>query len=326
MTTVWLVRHAEAEGNLCRRIHGHFDTNITYNGMKQIIQLQKRFETIPVDACYSSDLTRTMTTAQAIYIPKGLNLVTDPAFREVYLGTWEDQTFGYLNTYDAENLRDFNADPKNWHVENSERYLAYTGRFLTALKELCHRYEGQSIAVVSHGAVLRGLFTELFPRMDAGHSDNTAVSKLEYENGIFTPVFLNDNSHLSEETSTFARQKWWRKDGGIEDDALWFEQKECLCYFAYLGHEQVGQICCSEEDEVSGRIEYLELLPQYRRRGFCVQLLGQAIFTMRSIGKKRLFICTEDNAALCAACRKLYFIGSGQEDWILDLSVGVRSI
>ena len=42
MTTVYLIRHAEAEGNLYRRCHGHYDSTITDNGYSQIAALAKR--------------------------------------------------------------------------------------------------------------------------------------------------------------------------------------------------------------------------------------------------------------------------------------------
>ena len=36
MTTVYMVRHAEAEGNLYRRVHGWYNSLITDNGYRQI--------------------------------------------------------------------------------------------------------------------------------------------------------------------------------------------------------------------------------------------------------------------------------------------------
>ena len=83
MTTIYLVRHAEAEGNLYRRIHGRYNALITENGYLQIAALEKRFENIHIDAVYSSDLFRTMTTAGAVYKPKGLQLHTDPRLQEI---------------------------------------------------------------------------------------------------------------------------------------------------------------------------------------------------------------------------------------------------
>ena len=34
MTRIYIVRHAEAEGNLYRRIHGWYDSPITENGKR----------------------------------------------------------------------------------------------------------------------------------------------------------------------------------------------------------------------------------------------------------------------------------------------------
>ena len=78
MTTVYMVRHAEAEGNLYRRVHGWYNSLITDNGYRQIAALRGRFADIHIDAVYSSDLFRTMTTAKAVYLSHGLELHTDP--------------------------------------------------------------------------------------------------------------------------------------------------------------------------------------------------------------------------------------------------------
>ena len=76
MTTIYLIRHAEAEGNLHRRIHGWYDALITENGFAQMRALEERFRDIPIDAVWSSDLYRTRATARAVYVPKGLPLHT----------------------------------------------------------------------------------------------------------------------------------------------------------------------------------------------------------------------------------------------------------
>ena len=64
MTTLFLIRHAQAEGNLYRIAQGHFDSYITALGYKQIDALAERFKNVHLDALYSSDLRRTRTTAR----------------------------------------------------------------------------------------------------------------------------------------------------------------------------------------------------------------------------------------------------------------------
>ena len=45
MTTLYLIRHAEADGNLYRRAHGWYNSVITDLGYRQIAALAKRFAT-----------------------------------------------------------------------------------------------------------------------------------------------------------------------------------------------------------------------------------------------------------------------------------------
>ena len=97
MTTLYLIRHAEAEGNLYRRIHGQYNSLITDNGYRQIAALRDRFANVPIDAVYSSDLFRTMTTARALFVPKGLPLVTRSDLREISMGQWEDYSWAGID-------------------------------------------------------------------------------------------------------------------------------------------------------------------------------------------------------------------------------------
>ena len=81
MTTVYLIRHAEAEGNLYRIAQGQHDSNLTDRGWRQVEALARRFADIHIDAVYASDLYRTRATASAIYRPKGLPLRVTPGLR-----------------------------------------------------------------------------------------------------------------------------------------------------------------------------------------------------------------------------------------------------
>lgn len=62
MTKIYLIRHAEAEGNLYRRIQGHWDGSITPLGLQQIDALAQRFRREHIDALYCSDLSRARAT------------------------------------------------------------------------------------------------------------------------------------------------------------------------------------------------------------------------------------------------------------------------
>ena len=242
MTRFYIIRHAEAEGNLYRRVHGWYDSLITDLGYRQIAALAGRFQDVPIDAVYSSDLFRTRTTAGAIWKPRALALHTRSDLREIGVGAWEDRTWGDLERHDAQELLRFNHSAPEFRVEGAETFDQVQTRMKRALLDLARLHPEQTVAVFSHGTAIRclqGALRGLGPgEMDAlGHSDNTAVTCLEVEDGQARILFENDNSHLPEEISTLARQKWWKEQGGRAADAnLWFRpldmQNEAAWYRA----------------------------------------------------------------------------------------------
>ena len=146
MTTVYLIRHAEAEGNLYRIAHGQYDGLITDRGYKQLRVLKKRFDNVHIDAVYSSDLFRARTTARAIYEPKGLELHLEPAFREIHMGCWEGRPWQELNTAYEEQMFYFNRQLDKFHVEGSETAQQVLDRYIPALKRVAAENDGKTVA------------------------------------------------------------------------------------------------------------------------------------------------------------------------------------
>lgn len=305
MTKIYLIRHAEAEGNVFRRLQGQYDSFVTPNGRRQIAALAKRFESIEVDAVYASDLTRTRCTAGAIYRAKNLPLKTDRRFREMAVGVWENQPFGWLDHCDPERNYAFSHSPQTWHVEGSERFLEYTDRFLQALGEVAEAHNGQTVVIVSHGMVLRGILQRLFypnDRNAVAHCENTAVTHLTYENGQYHLEFLNDASHITPEISTLGRQMWWR-GGGKKDFNMWYRaaspsdapllQSLGVCpkegqmvRVSMLVNTPTGVVVTQGEELV-----FFGLLSEHRGIGLSAQLLGEAVSIARADGLKQLRIC-----------------------------------
>ena len=227
MTTLYLIRHAEAEGNLYRRIHGHYDALVTGNGFAQIAALEERFRDIPVDAVYASDLHRTMTTARAVCGPKGLPLRTDPGLREIDLGDWEDRPWGEVGHLQPREMARFNHSDPTWQAPGGESLGQAGERMERTIRAIAGRHPGQTVALVSHGTAIRQFLArvEKVPPEQWGsqpHSENTAVTCLGFDGGEFQLLFRDDASHLPAELSTLGKQMWWKKGGHGRDVNLWF--------------------------------------------------------------------------------------------------------
>ena len=313
MTRIYLVRHAEAEGNLYRIAQGQYNSILTDRGWRQVEALRRRFADIPIDAVYASDLYRTCATASAIYRPKGLELRRRRDLREICVGVWEQKTWGDIARTGEEQLANFNLHPEKWHVEGAEAPRQVLERVLAAVRQIAAENEGKTVAVVSHGYAIRLLLAEFqgytLEQLSATPvGGNTAVSLVEAENGQMRVVFRDDTSHL--QTAEYLAGETPRKRDSALEPGLYFEPlrlPEQADFFTacvssvweesgaaeafdaarlladaarrptlvgYLKGRPVGLVQMGPEN---GWISLACVGPEYRSRGFGVQLLGQAV-------------------------------------------------
>lgn len=306
MTEIYLIRHGEAEGNVFRRIHGQYDSLLTPRGHLQVKCVEKRFENIRVDACFSSDLTRTCLTARSVYVPKQLPLIRDSRFREVNLGIWEDLPFGWLEKFRPEEMGKFNQDPMHWQVPGAESFDDYTQRFAEGLMAAAESYDGGTVAVFTHGCMIRGFLMRYFFRNAVDkipYSDNTGVCRIIYDKGSFRYEFINDNSHLPEALSTFALQRWWRATGNRKDANFYYlpydgneklavpqSDPSGFALMAMLHDTPVAVVSMGRPEGDCGRILGMTLQEGLDGRLYGDQLLGAAFSHFRRLGCRRLAI------------------------------------
>ena len=231
MTRIYLIRHAEAEGNWFRRIQGFYDGQITPRGKKQISALAERFRDVELDALYSSDLSRTVETSGAITRYHDLPIITDKRLRELGMGIWENKAWGDMTYEQPEQMRYFSSSPTKWNVAGCESFDHLAQRITGAVRDIASRHDGQTIAIVSHGTAIRSLLCALLglPQeriTEVPHGDNTAVALLEAQDGHMDIIYMNDNSHVPPELSTFSKQTWWKTASGTEDNNLRFSSMD----------------------------------------------------------------------------------------------------
>lgn len=217
MTTLYLIRHAEADGNVYRRVHGQYDGLITPRGYQQIQCLRRRFAGIPLGAVYASDLFRTRETARALYEGRAVPFTTTRELREIAFGEWEDLPWGELMLRYPEEYALWEQRPAEYRLAGAETYRDLYERIHAELNRIVRAHPGQTIAAVTHGTALRALLCVLrtgsLDRVgELPWCDNTAVAKLTVDENLrYTVEYYNDNSHLAQ-LSTLQSQTWWRDE------------------------------------------------------------------------------------------------------------------
>ena len=226
MTTIYLIRHAEAEGNRYRIWQGASEGKITEHGRRQMEALAIRFRQVPVDALYSSNRYRAQETALALLDghPE-LKLKTDPRLQEINVGSWEQKPFANTTYYFPEQMEYFNHDPAKFEVEGAERFDDVRRRMEAALFEIVKEHPNQTVAVASHGMAIRTILAWYLKIpsekiSELPHGDNTSVSKVVFDEDKITVEYSNDDSHLGEELSTLKKQNWWKNRNGADNSEL----------------------------------------------------------------------------------------------------------
>ena len=309
MTKIYLVRHAEAEGNLYRLVQGHFNGFITKRGYEQIRALRRRFDGVPIDAVYSSDLFRARTTARALSEPRDLPVLLREDLREVNLGWWEGLTWQTVAQQDPEQLHNFHRDLAHFAVRDGESAAAARDRILEALRQIARENEGKTVAVFSHGAVIRILIGTL-RGMSLGEidqsvlGDNASVTLLEVEDGHIREIYGNDNSHLVQAGLTRFVPRTGKQTKRFEDgmvyapldaaaagelrDAGWPVPQEGESIAVWQDGHAVGLVQMLGCEGDTGLVGQYYLLPEARGKRHGIQPMGQAVQALRARGCSRL--------------------------------------
>jgi probable phosphoglycerate mutase len=201
-TTFYLIRHGETDWNLNGIWQGHADVPLNEVGHAQAHRLAERLRAHGprFDVIYSSDLERAWETARTVGAAIGVEPRAAPELREIDIGNWSGRTNAQIRTEDAdvyERIRSGEDLPRG----GGERFLDLYARVVDAAGRLAGRHPGATIALVTHGGVVRALLLHA-ARDKAGvdahrvHIGNTSVTILHRDGVGWEIDRINDMTHL----------------------------------------------------------------------------------------------------------------------------------
>lgn len=200
MTKIIFVRHGQTEWNVLGRYQGQTDIALSPLGIEQAEKLAAHFPVDKVEAVYSSDLVRAMTTARCVADRFGLTVEPRPELRELNFGDWEGLTYDEIVAKWSDALNNFFQHPDVLEIPHGESFPKLRERALDAVEKIVACHPNQTVAVFAHGAILRTILTAAL-HMDLKYvwtirQFNTAVNIVTYTEHGTTVELLNGTGHL----------------------------------------------------------------------------------------------------------------------------------
>ena len=202
MTEIYLVRHCECEANINNFLAGTVDYAVTEKGKGQLDGLAERFRDIKLDAVYASPLARTRATAAAIARYNGAPVSVDARFIEFNFAQYDGTPSKALP---SELKKQWFEQPHLLSIPDGDNMQEFGPRAFASLLALAQENKGKTVAVATHGNVLRAINLRLqgLPEdrlIDVEWSGNTAVYRIRFDDdGNWEYLLKNDASHVPDE-------------------------------------------------------------------------------------------------------------------------------
>jgi probable phosphomutase (TIGR03848 family) len=153
MTRFLLIRHATC-GLKSEMIAGWMSgVHLDKAGKEQAEALAVRLAPARLSALYSSPLERAQETAEPIARLANLDVTLRERLGEVRCGDWTGAKFSELDHF--KEWKQFEAFRSSVRIPNGETMIEVQARVAAEILEIHQQHEGSTVAIVSHGDVIR---------------------------------------------------------------------------------------------------------------------------------------------------------------------------
>lgn len=165
-TRVILVRHGQAEQSGPARCYGRLDVPLAATGAEQSRSLAATLTEVPFVAVYTSPRRRAATTAAALCDGRGLAPVADGRLAELDFGAFEGRAYEEIAREHPELFRAWMTTPWTVQFPGGESWRDVRARVSDALASIRGDHQGDTVAVVAHGGVVRAALADALALRD----------------------------------------------------------------------------------------------------------------------------------------------------------------
>ncbi len=205
---IYLIRHGQSAGNMGDAFTGITDVPLTEKGVRQAEKTAIHLKSVPFTAVYSSDLIRAYDTAFPHAKMRGLEVITDEAFREIDGGEWENKNYYSLADLYPSEFKVWEQTPALARPVGGESMQEVVTRMYEGIMKLSRRHEGETILLATHSVALRALMVKI-KKIEPdtfenyGLFANASITVLSIVDGQIEVVREGDDAHLGEDRTAF---------------------------------------------------------------------------------------------------------------------------
>jgi alpha-ribazole phosphatase len=161
VTSMFLVRHAESADWARQVCHGTLDVPLSSRGVVQASQISSHLAGATLDAVYASPRSRAVATAAAVAAKHGLEPMIREALAEIDFGSFEGRTFDEIAAAHPDAHAQWMDKPASMRFPDGESFGDLRARVTSEIARIRREHEGGSVAVVTHGGVIRAVLADV---------------------------------------------------------------------------------------------------------------------------------------------------------------------
>lgn len=200
-THVIMVRHGQSQANAEGFFAGQTDIPLTPLGLCQAKRTADYLRDRRIDRIYSSNLMRSMQTAEPTARLHGIQVIPEPGLREIFAGEWEHLSYQEIPARYPESRKQWIEHIGLAHPEGGESIAQVATRIRATVERLVAENTGACIALFTHAVPIRsmGCFWQGIPTAEMERlpwSTNAAVTEAIYHaNGTVELLCYGYDAH-----------------------------------------------------------------------------------------------------------------------------------
>ncbi len=160
MTELIMIRHGETDINKKHLYCGWNEAGLNDRGMKEAERLRDVLAEEKIDIIYSSDLRRSLHTAEIINSVHSVSIIPSYGLRELNFGQWQDISFEEISSLYPEEYKKWIENWLSYRIPDGESMIDFYERVTQTSDEIIETNKNSKILIVTHSGPIRCIMSK----------------------------------------------------------------------------------------------------------------------------------------------------------------------